>query len=103
MLCLSIDYVSRNKAYFGCTIGRCANRIANGEFCLDGERFNLSKNREPNHLHGGHKGFGSVSYFVSSVDYWIFCRLFSEVPGYFELLLTGSFLAQRLCLMRFLF
>ncbi len=43
--------------YFGVTVGRFANRIAGGEFTLQGRRYCLYKNDGENHLHGGQKGF----------------------------------------------
>jgi aldose 1-epimerase len=46
--------------YFGCMVGRCANRIARGRFVLDGRGHSLATNNGPNHLHGGLVGFNKV-------------------------------------------
>ena len=52
-----IDGYLRKHPYFGCTVGRVANRIAKARFELDGEVYNLAANNGQNHLHGGLMGF----------------------------------------------
>jgi aldose 1-epimerase len=54
------DFVNSGEAYFGATIGRVGNRIANGKFTLDGKEYTMAKNNGPNTLHGGKKGFQAV-------------------------------------------
>lgn len=49
------DYGSENNGYFGCIVGRVANRTAKGKFTLNGKEYTLAVNDGPNHLHGGTK------------------------------------------------
>lgn len=50
-------YIKNGNVYFGATIGRFGNRIADGRFELDGKTYQIPQNDGSNALHGGPKGF----------------------------------------------
>ena len=60
-------YVNRSR-YFGALVGRCANRIAHGQFSLNGIAYKLATNNGPNHLHGGLRGFDKVVWNAEAND-----------------------------------
>lgn len=53
------DY-ENDPCYFGATVGRYGNRIAEGKFSLGGITYTLATNDGENHLHGGVRGFNKV-------------------------------------------
>jgi len=53
-------YLQKGNPFFGCLVGRYANRIANAKFTLDGKEYTLAANNNGQSLHGGIKGFDKV-------------------------------------------
>ena len=55
--CQTPDDFMANRAYFGATVGRMANRITKAAFFLNGKEYRLDKNNGENQCHGGAEGF----------------------------------------------
>lgn len=56
----ALDGYLGKQPYFGCIVGRYANRIGGARFTLDGKEYLLAKNDGENSLHGGFRGFDKV-------------------------------------------
>ncbi len=63
------DYQDATKnRYFGCIVGRYANRISQGKFNLNGKTYQLAQNNNGNHLHGGIKGFSQKIWTITGTN-----------------------------------
>ena len=63
-----IKYQGKELARNGYISGRCANRIKNGSFLLNGKTYQLNQNEGNNHLHGGSFGFSKKLWSVQEYD-----------------------------------
>lgn len=61
------DYLAHSP-FFGIVAGRCANRIRDGRFTLDKNAFQLDRNENGHHLHGGTQGIGARNWRVERHD-----------------------------------
>ena len=63
----SLQAYEKRNPFFGSLVGRYGNRIAKGKFVLEGKEYDLVKNNNANHLHGGTKGFDKVVWKIEEV------------------------------------
>lgn len=65
------DYATKSP-YFGCAVGRVANRIGDARFTLNGRKYTLAANNTPGgvpcSLHGGTVGFDKVFWKTESCE-----------------------------------
>ena len=68
---LGCDTLEGYLADHGCmgdTVGRYGNRIAKGQFTLDGVPYQLACNNGENHLHGGNVGFSQKMWTITPIE-----------------------------------
>ena len=63
-----LDSYVRGDGYQGALIGRFGNRIARGNFTLEGKDYSLFINNNVNHLHGGQFGYNAKVWDVEEKD-----------------------------------
>jgi aldose 1-epimerase len=56
----TLQEYERGTAFFGCIVGRFANRVGGARFSLGGTEYQLARNDGPNSLHGGTRGFDKM-------------------------------------------
>ncbi|GGH06796.1 aldose epimerase family protein [Pedobacter zeae] len=71
------DYFN-DQNYLGATIGRFANRIAQGRFVLDGKTFQLDVNDGANINHSGASGFSNKLFYYEVKGNKVLFRLYSK-------------------------
>ena len=64
----SVKYQGKEIARNGYISGRCANRIADASFELNGKTYHLNQNEGNNHLHGGSLGFSKKYWKVKAIS-----------------------------------
>lgn len=62
------SYLENKGLYFGTTVGRCANRIANAKVTISGTEYTLEANNGANNLHSGSNGVSHKMWETESVD-----------------------------------
>lgn len=65
----SLDEYVTDSCYLGAVIGRVAGRIKGGTFEFDGKTYQLAKNSDGSHLHGGLRGFNQVLWNAESFEH----------------------------------
>lgn len=63
----SLQAYEKRNPFFGALVGRYGNRIGKGKFVLEGKEYDLVRNNNGNHLHGGTKGFDKVVWNIEEV------------------------------------
>jgi aldose 1-epimerase len=64
----SLEAYEADRGYLGARVGRCANRIGDARFVLDGRGYRVSANEGVNCLHGGVKGFNTKLWRIVTPD-----------------------------------
>lgn len=85
------SYLLHQDTYMGAIIGRCANRIKNGSFYLNEQKFEVSKNENEHSLHGGKEGFSYQHFHATTLENKLIFTYFDHdgMNGYWGNLMTS--------------
>lgn len=106
----TLDGYVVNPPYFGCLVGRFANRIAKAEFDLGGKPYKLDANDNGNTLHSGFNGYHKMVWaaeeFENTREAGVMFRRTSRsgeqgFPGTVELRVTYSLTAENDIIIRY--
>lgn len=64
----SFEGYKKNGPFFGTLVGRCANRIKDSKFSINGNEYNVGTNDGKHSLHGGCRGFDKYVWNDEVVD-----------------------------------
>ena len=64
----TLEEYGNNPHYFGAVVGRFAGRIKEGAFTIEGTDYQLAKNSDDQHLHGGPGGFHSAVWKANMIE-----------------------------------
>jgi aldose 1-epimerase len=64
----TLEGYTRNPVFFGCVVGRFANRVANATFAMGEKSYALTKNDGDNCLHGGKPGYHKMVWKADSYN-----------------------------------
>ncbi|QDV12017.1 Aldose 1-epimerase precursor [Rosistilla oblonga] len=64
----ALDGYLQRHPYFGSTVGRVCNRIANGRFAIDGREYQVAQNLGAHHLHGGLVAFDALMWTAEPIQ-----------------------------------
>ncbi len=63
-----VESYENGTCFFGATIGRNGNRIANGRFVINGSEYQMAQNENGNNLHSGPNGYERRMWSVKEID-----------------------------------
>lgn len=87
----TLEEYEKGICYFGSTIGRSGNRIADSSFSIDGISYQMDANENKNNLHSGPKGYDRIVWDCVTLDEEKNLVEFSRISPHLEQGFPGEF------------